>query len=74
MQNYVSVTEYGQLHGLTTGYIRRLISNGRIPAVKIGTQWAIPADTPRPEDMRVKSGQYKNWRKPKNEESQIPAP
>jgi excisionase family DNA binding protein len=59
---YLSVTEYGRLHGIDTGNIRRLIAQGRIEAIKIGNQWAIPADTPKPEDSRVKSGKYKNWR------------
>lgn len=60
---YLSVTQFAELHGMDAGRIRLLISQGRIPAVKIGNQWAIPADTPRPEDKRVKSGKYKDWRK-----------
>ena len=60
---YLSVTEYAAKHGLDGGRIRTLIANGRIQAIKIGSQWAIPADTPKPPDNRVKSGKYKGWRK-----------
>lgn len=66
---YLSVTEFSKLHGIDAGRIRRLIYDNRIPAQKIGNQWVIPADTPKPEDKRVKSGKYKNWRKEKQEES-----
>lgn len=63
MAEYLSVTEYAQLVGKDTGGIRRLIAAGRLPAVKVGKQWCIEAGTPYPEDRRVKSGAYKNWRK-----------
>ena len=63
MSDYLSVTEYGKLHGLSRPWVLRLIQAKRIPAVKIGATWAIPKDAPKPEDARVKSGKYKNWRK-----------
>jgi len=59
----ISVTQYAQLHGQDTGRVRRLIAQGRIPAQKIGSQWAIEECTPWPLDQRVKTGQYKDWRK-----------
>jgi excisionase family DNA binding protein len=62
---YLSVTQFCNKHRLDRGNVNRLIAAGRIPAIKIGNQWAIPADTPRPEDKRVKSGKYRNWRKKK---------
>jgi excisionase family DNA binding protein len=65
MDNYLSVTQFAEKHGLSVARIRLLINQGRIPAEKIGNQWVIRADTPRPEDKRVKSGKYKNWRKQK---------
>jgi len=61
--DYISVTEYCNIHSLERGNVNRMINAGRIPAVKIGNQWAIPAGTPRPEDKRVKSGKYRDWRK-----------
>ena len=32
-------------------------------AVKFGRDWAIPVDATKPEDKRVKSGEYRDWRK-----------
>ena len=60
---YISVSQYCAKHGLDVGTARKLIAAGRIDAVKIGCQWAIKADEPRPDDRRVKSGKYKDWRK-----------
>lgn len=63
---YLSVTQFCEKHGLDRGNVNRYIHQGRIPAVKIGSQWAIPADAQPPEDRRVKSGKYRDWRKKKD--------
>lgn len=60
---YLSVSEWSAMHGKDPGNTRRLIQSGRIPAIKIGNQWAIPVGTDPPEDKRIKSGKYKDWRK-----------
>lgn len=60
---YLSVTQFAEKFGKDVGNIRKLIKAGRIPAIKIGNQWAIPADAEPPADKRVKSGKYRNWRK-----------
>jgi len=65
--NYLSVTEFCKKYNLDGAVVRKSIYAERIPAVKIGAQWAIPADAPKPEDKRVKSGKYKNWRKKPSE-------
>ena len=70
MSEYLSVTQFSKLHNIDQSNIRKLIASGRIPAIKIGSQWAIPADTPAPEDKRVKSGKYRNWRKKAPEPSE----
>jgi len=67
LPEYLSVTEFAKLHSMDTGTVRRLIAAGRISAIKIGNQWAIPSDTSKPEDRRVKSGKYRDWRKQKPE-------
>lgn len=67
---YLSVTEFAKKYHKDPADVRRLIYDGRIPATKIGNQWAIPADTQPPADRRVKSGKYRNWRKPKKEEEE----
>lgn len=63
--NYLSVTQFCEKFHMDGGRVRLLISQGRIPAEKIGNQWAIPADAQPPEDKRVKSGKYRDWRKNK---------
>ena len=63
---YISVTQFAQKFGKDVGNVRKLIKDGRIPAIKIGNQWAIPADAEPPADNRVKSGEYRNWRKKKD--------
>ncbi len=65
---YLSVTQFAKKFNMDTGNIRHLIAQGRIPAVKIGNQWAIPSDAVPPADKRIKSGKYINWRKPKEKE------
>ena len=62
---YLSVTEFCRKFGKDRAAVNRWIHAGRIPAVKIGNQWAIPADAQPPADQRVKSGKYRDWRKPK---------
>ena len=62
MNEYLSVTEFSKLHSIDGAHIRRLIAAGRLPAVKIGHQWAIPKETPAPDDKRFKTGKYINWR------------
>ena len=32
-------------------------------AVKFGRDWAMPVDAERPEDGRITTGEYRNWRK-----------
>lgn len=45
--------------GISERRIQVLCSSGRIEgAKKWGRQWAIPADAPKPEDARIKTGKY----------------
>ncbi|MBR3591608.1 MAG: helix-turn-helix domain-containing protein [Clostridia bacterium] len=55
---YLSVTQFAQKHGMDVGNVRRYIAQGRISAIKIGNQWAIPEDATPPKDNRIKSGKY----------------
>ena len=63
MKNYYTVSEFAEKTGKDPGNIRRLLIRGSIRGEKLGRQWIIPADEVYPEDGRVKSGEYKNWRK-----------
>lgn len=39
------------------------VCRGRIEgAVKFGRVWVIPVNSSKPEDRRVLTGKYKNWR------------
>lgn len=67
MAELLSVKEYAERVGKDGGNIRKLIAEGRLPAVKVGNQWCIEEGTPYPENKRAKSGKYKDWRKPKAE-------
>ena len=63
MQDYYTVSQYAQLTGKDPGNIRRLLAYGRLAGEKFGKQWIIPKNAVLPEDNRVKSGDYRNWRK-----------
>lgn len=70
MDELLSVSEWSALHGKDPGNVRKLIQAGRLPAQKIGKQWAIPASAEPPADGRIKSGQYVGARKKSAEESE----
>lgn len=41
-----------------------MCSQEKIPgAVKFGRDWAIPINADKPEDGRITTGEYRNWRK-----------
>lgn len=56
--NYLSVTEYAAKVGREVSGIRRMLIAGKLPGIKVGSQWIIPADAQLPPDNRVKSGKY----------------
>ena len=63
MQEYYTVTEYAKYTGKDPGNIRRMLISGAIKGEKLGKIWIIPRDAKYPEDNRVKSGEYRNWRR-----------
>ncbi len=63
MTDYYTVNEYAAMTGKDPGNIRRMLINGIIKGEKIGRQWIIAKNATYPEDRRIKSGKYKNWRK-----------
>jgi len=61
--NLIPISEYAARIGRDPATVRQKILRGALPgAVKLGRDWLIPADAPY-TDSRVKSGEYKNWRK-----------
>ena len=66
MKDFYTVSQYAKLVGKDPSHIRRKLIEGTIKGEKLGVQWIIPVDTVYPEDRRVKSGNYRNWRKRKD--------
>ncbi len=66
MDEMIYVKEAAMRWHLTARRVSEMCKNGQIAGVKKqGRSWLIPADTPRPQDHRVKSGAYKKQnRKP----------
>ena len=63
--NMLTITEYAARIGKAPRSVRQKCLLGTLPgAVKIGRDWLIPADAAY-QDSRIKSGEYKNWRKSK---------
>ena len=63
MGNLLPLKQYAERHGLLPDTVRKKCQRGNVPgAVKMGRDWLIPTDAPYP-DARVKTGEYKNWRK-----------
>lgn len=64
INGYMSIKEVAEKWDITPRRVRVLCETGRIEgAAKLGREWAIPIDAPRPIDKRVTSGEYKDWRK-----------
>ena len=63
MMNYYTVSEYSKMTGKDPGNIRRMLINGALSGEKLGNQWVIPQNAVYPEDKRLRSGNYRNWRK-----------
>jgi hypothetical protein len=64
MEGYATIKEIADKWGMTPRWVQILCSKGKVQgAVKFGRDWAIPKDAEKPEDGRVTSGEYKNWRK-----------
>ncbi|MCQ2523113.1 MAG: nucleotidyltransferase domain-containing protein [Lachnospiraceae bacterium] len=67
MDEYYTVSEYADLTGRDPSHIRRMLIYGKIAGEKLGKQWIIPKGTEYPKDNRVKSGNYRNWRRKTND-------
>ena len=63
----ISLAAYAQKNGRDPATARQMALRGGFKtAQKIGRNWVIDDAEPWP-DRRVKSGKYKDWRKPKGE-------
>lgn len=63
----MTIKQAAKTWNVTPRRIQKLCTDGRIDgAAKFGRDWAIPVNSIKPEDKRVTSGEYRNWRKSKN--------
>ena len=62
MSEFYTVSQYASISGKDPGNIRRMLIKGTLVGEKIGNQWLIYKSASFPEDRRVKSGEYRNWR------------
>ena len=63
MSEYYSVAEYADKYDKDPSSVRRMLISGKLKGEKLGKQWVITKGTEYPEDKRLKTGNYKNWRK-----------
>ena len=71
ISGYLEVSEIAKKWNVTTRRVQIMCAEGQIPgAVKFGRSWAIPEDVEKPIDGRVTTGEYKNWRKSTNKNSE----
>lgn len=69
MIGYVTAKDAAEKWNMRVRGVQGLCAAGRIEgAVKFGNAWAIPEGTEKPQDGRVISGEYRNWRKKFNKE------
>ena len=61
---FITVKQAAEKWGLSERRLQTMCNDGVIPGVvRFGHAWAIPVDATKPEDKRVKSGEYRDWRK-----------
>jgi len=66
MKDYSTAEETAFRWGITPRRVQIMCAEGRIKGVKkFGHAWAIPVDAEKPDDGRITTGRYVNWRKRK---------
>ncbi len=59
MEGYMTIKETAAKWGISTRRVTTLCHEGRIKGVvKFGASFAIPTDSEKPPDLRIKSGKY----------------
>ena len=57
--DFMTIAETAGKWGLSKRRVQTLCTEGRIPgATRLGTMWAIPKNAEKPNDARIKSGNY----------------
>ena len=64
MRGYMTTKEAAEKWGLSKRAVTQYCTFGKLPeAERAGRVWLIPEDAQKPVDTRVKSGEYRDWRK-----------
>lgn len=64
LDGYMTINEVAEKWGVSPRRVRAMCLNEQISgAEKLGREWAIPTDAERPQDGRITTGEYRNWRK-----------
>ena len=64
IEGYMSIKEAADKWGISPRRVQVLCSTGRIEgAGKLCREWGIPVEAERPEDGRITTGEYRNWRR-----------
>lgn len=74
MNGYATVKEIADKWGISVRRVQILCAEGKIKGVsRFGKVWAIPIDAKRPYDGRITTGEYRDWRKARveNTENQL---
>lgn len=66
MEKMISVSQYCKKYRKDSGNVRRLLASGRLNGMKIGNQWVINEYEEYPNDLRIKTGSYINYKNKKN--------
>lgn len=67
MNGFITAKEAAEKWNISVRNIQNLCAAGKLDgAMKFGNAWAIPEDAKKPQDGRIISGSYKNWRKKTN--------
>jgi len=67
MNGYITVRDVAEKWNMSVRQIQNLCAAGKLDgAIKFGNAWAIPEGADKPQDGRITSGSYKDWRKKTN--------
>lgn len=71
MTGYMTIKETAAKWDVSVRWVQTLCLQGKIDgAIKFGHAWAIPAESERPKDGRIKSGRYRGEKR-KNIKKQL---
>ena len=61
IEGYLSVRQFAEELGVSSGTVRQWINRGRITPIKIGMDNYFPVGEQRPEDLRKKNIGRRKW-------------